>query len=151
MRTIHRDIVGGFIFSADGKILLGNSRPGGVYEDAFVVPGGGVDEGETKEQALRREMLEETGLDTNNAKVKTINESQGESDKTLRDSGERVHVNMDFYDYRIDFAEPADQLNVKAEDDWLNPRWFTIDELKNITLGPPTRNTLVKTGIISAQ
>ena len=26
MRTIHRDIVGGFIFSDDGKLLLGQNR-----------------------------------------------------------------------------------------------------------------------------
>lgn len=41
MRTIYRDIVGGFIFSKDGKILLGQNRKGGVYEGSFVVLGGG--------------------------------------------------------------------------------------------------------------
>lgn len=44
MRTIHRDIVGGFIFSKDGKVLLGKNRTGGVYEGSYVVPGGGVDD-----------------------------------------------------------------------------------------------------------
>ena len=42
MRTIHRDIVGGFIFSKDGRLLLGKNCKGGVYEGSFVVPGGGV-------------------------------------------------------------------------------------------------------------
>ena len=73
MRTIQRDIVGGFIFSADGKLLLGKNRKGGVYEGLFVVPGGGVDTGETKPQALRREMLEETGIDIATATVTSIN------------------------------------------------------------------------------
>ena len=72
MRTIHRDIVGGFIFSKDNKLLLGKNRKGGVYEGSFVVPGGGIEEGETKEIALQREMKEETGIDTNNASITQI-------------------------------------------------------------------------------
>lgn len=148
MRTIHRDIVGGFIFSKDGKFLLGKNRKGGVYEGSFVVPGGGVDEGETKEMALNREMLEETGIDTNQTTVTQLYQSSGEHEKTLRDTGERVFVKMDFYNYRIDLAQNADKVVLKTEDDWYQPRWFSLDELKNANLSEPTRNTLIATGII---
>lgn len=148
MRTIHRDIVGGFIFSKDGKLLLGKNRKGGVYEGSFVVPGGGVDEGETKEAALHREMLEETGIDINNAAVRQLHQSSGEHEKTLRDTGERVYVKMDFYDYRIDLEQNADAVRLVAEDDWCEPRWFVVDELNNVNLGEPTRNTLITTGIL---
>ncbi len=148
MRTIHRDIVGGFIFSKDGKLLLGKNRKGGVYEGSFVVPGGGVDEGETKEIALHREMLEETGIDINKAAVKQLYQSSGEHEKTLRDTGERVFVKMDFYNYRIDLDQNADEVVLKTEDDWYQPRWFSIEELKDASLSEPTRNTLIATGII---
>lgn len=148
MRTIHRDIVGGFIFSKDGKFLLGKNRKGGVYEDSFVVPGGGVDDGETKEQALRREMLEETGIDTNNAKVTQLNESSGEHEKTLRDTDERVFVKMTFYDYRIDLDQNASEVILSTEDDWHEPHWFEINELSDANLGVPTRDTLIAAGII---
>jgi 8-oxo-dGTP pyrophosphatase MutT (NUDIX family) len=134
MRTIHRDIVGGFIFSKDGKFLLGKNRKGGVYEGSFVVPGGGVDEGETKEIALHREMLEETGIDINKAAVKQLYQSSGEHEKTLRDTGERVFVKMDFYNYRIDLDQNADEVVLKTEDDWYQPRWFSIEELKDASL-----------------
>ncbi len=40
MRTIQREIVGGFIFSKDGKVLLGKNRKGGHYEGSYVVPWG---------------------------------------------------------------------------------------------------------------
>lgn len=44
----------------DGKILLIHRfKQGAEY---YVFPGGGVEEGETWEEALKREMLEETGL-----------------------------------------------------------------------------------------
>lgn len=148
MRTIHRDIVGGFIFSKDGKLLLGKNRKGGVYEGSFVVPGGGVDGDETKEEALRREMLEETGIDISSSTVTQINRSSGKHEKTLRDTGERVLVMMDFFDYRIALNKKADEVVLEAEDDWHEPHWFEVSELDGLNLSEPTRNTLVVAGII---
>jgi 8-oxo-dGTP pyrophosphatase MutT (NUDIX family) len=149
MRTIHRDIVGGFIFSKDNKILLGKNLSGGVYEEAFVVPGGGVDKGETKKDALQREMLEETGIDISKAKITKINFSKGKHEKTLRDTKERVLVKMDFYDYRVDLTQKSDEISLKTEDDWDSAQWFIFQDLGDLNLSEPTRNTLLKTGIIS--
>lgn len=149
MRTIHRDIVGGFIFSKDSKFLLGKNRKGGVYEGSFVVPGGGVDDGETKEEALQREMLEETGINTYDATVTPLFESSGEHEKTLRDTGERVFVKMDFYNYRIDLNQDADDVVLMTEDDWYEPQWFGVAELNDVNMSEPTRKTLIATGIIS--
>jgi 8-oxo-dGTP pyrophosphatase MutT (NUDIX family) len=44
----------------DNVLLLHRLKPG---EEYYVVPGGGVDPGETPEQAAVRELKEETGLD----------------------------------------------------------------------------------------
>lgn len=58
----------GVIRRPDGKFLITKRvstkewAPG-----AFEVSGGGVRAGETSEEAVRREVLEETGLDINNA------------------------------------------------------------------------------------
>lgn len=52
--------VRGIIIKNGEILLIHRFKQGDVY---WVVPGGGVEEGETLEEALRREMKEETGLD----------------------------------------------------------------------------------------
>jgi 8-oxo-dGTP diphosphatase len=58
---MQRDIVGAFIFSSDKHILLGKSRRGGAYSGRWIVPGGGIEPGESKVAAVIRETQEETG------------------------------------------------------------------------------------------
>lgn len=146
MRTIHRDITSCFFVSKDNKVLLGKNRKGGIFEGSYVVPGGGVDEGETREQALRREMLEETGIDINGKGLSQINTFSGQAEKTLRDSGERVVVDMTFYDYRIDLDEKAKDVALIDGDDWSQAKWFTPAELARVSLGDFTLVTLKKIG-----
>lgn len=56
------EVAVGVLLRADGAFLL-TSRPAGkVYEGYWEFPGGKVEPGESVEQALRRELLEEIGL-----------------------------------------------------------------------------------------
>jgi len=52
--------VGALIFNPEGKVLLIKSHKWG---DRYVIPGGHIELGEKIEDALRREIREETGLD----------------------------------------------------------------------------------------
>lgn len=51
------------------RILLGlrEDRPSKIYRNQWDLPGGQIEPGETAEEALRREFLEETGLTIVNA------------------------------------------------------------------------------------
>ena len=149
MRTIYRDIVGGFIFSRDGKLLLGKNRKGGVYEGCYVVPGGGVEAGETNEQALQREMKEETGIAIVGAKITAMGTSTGEHQKTLAETEEVVNVKMTFHDFRIDLGQDAATVTLTTEDDWHEAEWFLVSELDELKLSQPTCKRLIAMGLVN--
>jgi 8-oxo-dGTP diphosphatase len=56
------EVAVGVLIRADGAFLLTSRPPGKVYEGYWEFPGGKVETGETVEQALRRELLEEIGV-----------------------------------------------------------------------------------------
>jgi 8-oxo-dGTP diphosphatase len=53
----------GVLFLPDGRFLLTTRPPGKVYEGHWEFPGGKVEAGETIAQALKRELIEELGID----------------------------------------------------------------------------------------
>ncbi len=52
------------VIEKDGKILLAQRKRGDVLAGKWEFPGGKMEPGETPEQCLRRELLEEFGVDT---------------------------------------------------------------------------------------
>jgi 8-oxo-dGTP diphosphatase len=56
------DVAVGILIRPDGDFLLTSRPPGKVYEGYWEFPGGKLEAGETVEQALCRELLEEIGL-----------------------------------------------------------------------------------------
>jgi len=143
MRTIQRDIAGALLFSNDGHVLIGKNVKGGVYEDLWVVPGGGIDEGETKEDAVVREILEEVGIDISDAFVELVDFPQtGTAEKTLRDTGERVLVEMTFYNFTAKFDKPAQDIPIILEDDFGHAEWVPIEKLAELSYSPSVEQLL---------
>lgn len=56
------DVAVGVLLQADGLFLLTSRPEGKVYAGYWEFPGGKLEPGETVEQALRRELLEELGI-----------------------------------------------------------------------------------------
>jgi 8-oxo-dGTP pyrophosphatase MutT (NUDIX family) len=127
--------------SSDGKVLFGRKDPnrGGVYLDCWHVPGGGIDAGETREQALVREVLEETGLDIENAWIVLIDDTgRGESTKQ-RPGQPDVLVKMTFAVYKVVLPVASSTVRLLPSDDLINLKWFKADEIQGLRLTPPAR------------
>ena len=56
------DVAVGVLIQPNGDFLLTSRPPGKVYEGYWEFPGGKFEVGETLEQALRRELIEEIGI-----------------------------------------------------------------------------------------
>lgn len=141
MRTIHRDIVAGLVVSKDNQLLFGMKNPGdgGVYPDCWHIPGGGIEPGETQQEALSRELREEASIDISNATVTLIDDTgTGRSEKRLKETGEVVNVAMKFYVYEISLQQDAADIDTNPGDDIEKLIWANREELHTIKLTPPS-------------
>lgn len=103
------------------KIALIKSKNGGRY----FFPGGGVDLGETMEEALRREVKEETGLEVNQVKLIDCHDVFFEYTPTK----ETFHSIQFFYFCNVKSTDLAENTNVD-DDEAEMPSWVEISSLK---------------------
>lgn len=149
MRSVERRIVSAYIVSSDGKILLGKKDPekGGVYLNSWHGPGGGVDVGESDEEALVREVLEETGIDISRAEKELIDDrGVGEAARTLS-TGEKILIHMQFNIYKVSLDKPSTKVELIPRGDLVGLAWFPIESLEHMRLTPPALELIARKGI----
>ena len=112
--------VGAVVRDADGRLLLVEraNEPG---RGLWSVPGGGVEPGETPQQAVVREVQEETGL------AVVVTGLAGVVERAAPAGG--VYV---IEDHLARLAPGTDPASVRAGDDALAAAWFRVEELDQL-------------------
>ena len=118
--------VGAVIYSSEGKIFLMTSPKWKGY----IVPGGKIQDQETEEQALIREIKEEIGIEITN--IKKVGEKIKPPSKDFKDEKLTIHF--------IDFFAKASSIEIKPNHDVLEYGWFEIDDALLLPLLDTTRN-----------
>jgi nucleoside triphosphatase len=117
--------VGALVFSPDGDLLLVRSHK---WRDLYVIPGGHIEVGESIEQALRREIKEETGLDIDGIEFVGFQEF-------IWDNAFWKKRHFIFFDY----ACTADSVQVVLNDEAQDYVWVPLAGALALPVEPYTR------------
>jgi double-stranded uracil-DNA glycosylase len=135
-----RETVRALIVDARDRVLLLRFENAATHEAWWATPGGGLEPGESDEQALRRELLEETGLaGFDPGPVVWVREHVLPWNRRLWRQRERFHL------IRVASLEVAPTLDLRGEGVY-GHRWWTLDELEATTerLGPRALATALR-------
>ena len=119
--------VGSIIINDNKILLIAHKKDGEIY---WLIPGGGVDFGESLEDALKREMMEELNIKVKVGKPCMMFDS-------IEPSGKRHIVNIYFETEHVsgDFILGSDR---RLHD----YKYFTCKELSEIIMYPPINENL---------
>ena len=124
--------VAGILIEDDRILLIEHTKNNRKY---WLVPGGGVDWGESAAEALIREFKEETSLDIEVEKFLFISE-------TIAPDKQKHVINLYF---KIKKAENSSNIMKLGEEEMLTDlRFIPEDEIKNIKLYPSIKEKLIK-------
>jgi len=119
------------LIEKDGRFLLGE-RNKENYKGYWVIPGGGVNLGETIKDAGIREIKEETGLDV----------------EIVKFIGHREIINIPENYHGVVFfhlGKPK-HTDIKAKEDISQAKFFSIDEIKKLKLAESAEWALKEAG-----
>jgi 8-oxo-dGTP diphosphatase len=130
----------GAVILRDGQVVLvRRSRPPRLHE--WSIPGGKVEWGESVEQALRREIREETGLEIEPLGLIDV------VDAVIRDDSGAV----DRHYVLIDFAARPLSGTLQAGDDVSEAVWVSLDGLNGYPMWSETRRIIARATDLAAR
>jgi TDG/mug DNA glycosylase family protein len=125
LEPVDRQAVRGLVLDRDGRVLLVRFQHPVSGNAWWATVGGGVDEGESDEQALRRELQEEAGLDE--FEIGPVVHAR---EHTFPWAGRIIHQRERFHLVRVDRHEPVPTIDL-APEGVTEVRWWTRAELED--------------------
>ncbi len=124
----HKLIGVAVIWNEAGKILIDKRKPGGAFGGFWEFPGGKKEAGETIEDCIKREVLEELGIEV----------AVEEHLITIEHNYSEVRVTLHVYDCRYLRGIPQ---TIECDEF----RWVTLDEIDRFTF--PEANQQIITAL----
>jgi 8-oxo-dGTP diphosphatase len=122
--------VGAVIWDGSRVLLERRGRP--PAQGAWSLPGGLIEIGETAEEAVRREVKEECGIDV------TVGPLLGVFEPIHRDADGRVRYHFVVLDFLARYRDGG----LKAGDDAADLCWVLPDEIEGFSLLPATHSMI---------
>jgi 8-oxo-dGTP diphosphatase len=116
----------------DGACVLLERRGQPPAQDSWAIPGGLVELGETAEDAVRREVLEECGIEI------AVGPILGLFQPIERDADGRIRYHFTIIDFLAHYCAGA----LRAGDDAADVRWVLPADLPRYALNPATREMI---------
>lgn len=121
------------IITRENKILLIHRKKDG--DEYWTFPGGGVEDGETGEQTVVREVKEETNLSTTTTKLAFM-------DQTFVGGNEHPFY---FCEVEGEASLGGEEKEKNSETNFYELQWISLNEVKNCNLLPETaKEKLIK-------
>ena len=127
-----RVAVGGVVIKEDRVLLVRRGKA--PSEGEWAIPGGSVELGETLQEAVRREILEETGISIR------VGEPIHIFDDVRRDEAGHIRFHYVILDFSGEFLSGE----IKAADDARDARWVSSAEFSQLNINSNTIKLMKK-------
>lgn len=114
----------GVVIKDDEVVLVRSSNPK-HNPPLWWLPGGGIDFGESPEDTLVREFLEETGLEVANPELIGVH-----SDMRRRDNGDKIHTVRILFTAQVSGGELQHEVHGTTD----HAAWFKLSELSSMNI-----------------
>lgn len=130
---LQRKIVAGAILNNNKVLIVQRSSDEGLYPNMWELPSGKREELEDTNQAVLREVKEETGLDVKIEKILSVFDYQIETETEIRDATQISYL-----------VKIVGEDDVKLSPEHQNFAWIGFDDIENYDITKETKKVIVE-------